>query len=119
MKKIIAFCLIITCSTVAFSHSGGTDSNGCHKDNSAGGIIHCHYDSPSSGSSSGSGSSADAGAILGALAGVALIALLFRGGSQQVISDPNKNETSKSTTSIPSSQNQKNSPLPTSQQVVN
>jgi hypothetical protein len=108
MKKIIASFLIITYSAAAFSHSGGTNDSGCHNDNSPGGYYHCHNDS----------SGSDAGAALGVLAAVALIALLFRGGSQQVISDPDKSKPTETTTT-PSNNNSKNRSLPLSQQVAN
>lgn len=111
MKKIIAFFLIITYSSVSFAHSGGTNESGCHNDNSPGGYYHCHNDS----------SGSDTGAVLGTLVVVALVALLFRGGAQQVRSGSDKAKTSKPTKTTPSplSGIQENSQLPQSQQVIN
>jgi len=40
MKKIIAIALFLA-SGLALAHSGGTDSNGCHRDTKAG-TSHCH-----------------------------------------------------------------------------
>jgi hypothetical protein len=40
MKTIIAIAAILA-SALAFAHSGGTDSNGCHNDHKRGGY-HCH-----------------------------------------------------------------------------
>ncbi|NCI80091.1 YHYH domain-containing protein [Acinetobacter kanungonis] len=31
MTKILAIILVATFATAAYSHSGGTDKNGCHK----------------------------------------------------------------------------------------
>lgn len=41
MKRIIAAALITMAASVAWAHSGGTDSFGCHYDRSTG-IYHCH-----------------------------------------------------------------------------
>lgn len=41
MMKYILILISIISSSVAYSHSGGTDSFGCHKDNIHGGY-HCH-----------------------------------------------------------------------------
>ncbi len=40
MKTIIAVALAFAAS-MAFAHSGGTDSSGCHHDRKTGGY-HCH-----------------------------------------------------------------------------
>lgn len=40
MKKFFALVLCVL-SSLAFAHSGGTDSNGCHYDHKRGGY-HCH-----------------------------------------------------------------------------
>jgi hypothetical protein len=40
MKKIIAIALLLA-ANLALAHSGGTDSNGCHRDTKAG-TSHCH-----------------------------------------------------------------------------
>jgi hypothetical protein len=39
MKILIVLTALL--SSLAFAHSGGTDSNGCHKDHKTGGW-HCH-----------------------------------------------------------------------------
>lgn len=39
--KIAAFLVSFCLSMAAFAHSGGTDKNGCHRDNKNGGT-HCH-----------------------------------------------------------------------------
>ncbi|MGL4827044.1 MAG: YHYH domain-containing protein [Vibrionaceae bacterium] len=42
MKKILAlFVISFVCVGTAFAHSGGTDSNGCHRDSKTG-LRHCH-----------------------------------------------------------------------------
>jgi hypothetical protein len=41
MKKIIALVVLAAASLTAYAHSGGTDSNGCHRDHATGGY-HCH-----------------------------------------------------------------------------
>jgi uncharacterized protein YdeI (BOF family) len=41
MKKIILACLVALVSSLAFAHSGGTNSEGCHKETRTGGY-HCH-----------------------------------------------------------------------------
>lgn len=40
MKKLLAIALLLA-SGLALAHSGGTDSNGCHRDTKAG-TSHCH-----------------------------------------------------------------------------
>ncbi len=40
MKMILAIALTLA-SALAFAHSGGTDSQGCHNDRKNGGY-HCH-----------------------------------------------------------------------------
>lgn len=40
MKKLLAIALLLV-SGLALAHSGGTDSNGCHRDTKAG-TSHCH-----------------------------------------------------------------------------
>lgn len=40
MKKI-ALLILLLVSSLAFAHSGGTDSDGCHNDRKAG-TRHCH-----------------------------------------------------------------------------
>jgi hypothetical protein len=40
MKKIIAAAMLMA-SGLAFAHSGGTDSKGCHTDHRTG-VYHCH-----------------------------------------------------------------------------
>lgn len=42
MRKYL-FLVLVGCgfASIAFAHSGGTDSNGCHKDHSTG-EYHCH-----------------------------------------------------------------------------
>lgn len=42
MKKLIGIVAILAFSAVVQAHSGGTDSKGCHNDNSPGGYYHCH-----------------------------------------------------------------------------
>ncbi|MCU4406706.1 YHYH domain-containing protein [Acinetobacter junii] len=41
MKKLIAIALLTTLTSVAFAHSGGTDSSGCHTNHKTG-DRHCH-----------------------------------------------------------------------------
>ncbi|MFW1952214.1 YHYH domain-containing protein [Acinetobacter beijerinckii] len=41
MKKLIAIVLLTTFTSVAFAHSGGTDSSGCHTNHKTG-DRHCH-----------------------------------------------------------------------------
>lgn len=41
MKKVIAAMGILFVSAMAFAHSGGTDSKGCHMDHKTG-VYHCH-----------------------------------------------------------------------------
>lgn len=40
MKKLIAIALLLA-SGLVLAHSGGTDSNGCHRDTKTG-TSHCH-----------------------------------------------------------------------------
>lgn len=40
MKKILAIAMLLA-SGLALAHSGGTDSNGCHRDTKTG-SSHCH-----------------------------------------------------------------------------
>lgn len=40
MKTVIA-ALLVAASAVAFAHSGGTNSAGCHTDHKTG-VYHCH-----------------------------------------------------------------------------
>ena len=69
--------MLITCySSSSFSHSGGTDSNGCHNDNIHGGY-HCHNGGSSSGSGDG-GSGSSVGGILGGIAIGLLILYIFQ-----------------------------------------
>jgi len=41
MKKTIIAAVLAAIASLAFAHSGGTDSMGCHVDRSTG-IRHCH-----------------------------------------------------------------------------
>lgn len=41
MKKLIVIMAAALTASMAFGHSGGTDSNGCHHDRRTGGY-HCH-----------------------------------------------------------------------------
>jgi hypothetical protein len=41
MKKLLALVALALVAGSAFSHSGGTDSRGCHHDRCTGGY-HCH-----------------------------------------------------------------------------
>lgn len=41
MKRIIAVAIIAMTASVAWAHSGGTDSYGCHYNHKTGGY-HCH-----------------------------------------------------------------------------
>ena len=41
MNKIITFVLLTIFATTAYSHSGRTDKNGCHRESSTG-TRHCH-----------------------------------------------------------------------------
>jgi hypothetical protein len=41
MRKIILACLVALVSSLAFAHSGGTDSMGCHTNHKTG-LWHCH-----------------------------------------------------------------------------
>ncbi len=41
MNKIITFVLLTVFMTAAYSHSGRTASDGCHRDSSTG-TRHCH-----------------------------------------------------------------------------
>lgn len=41
MKKLIVLVLTTLLAGIAFAHSGGTDSNGCHHNHKTGGY-HCH-----------------------------------------------------------------------------
>lgn len=41
ISAIIGIIMLLTVSTGAFAHSGGTDSNGCHHNHKTGGY-HCH-----------------------------------------------------------------------------
>lgn len=92
MKKIIALFLMITYSSAVFSHSGGTDSYGCHTDSSTG-SYHCHNDS------SGSSDTAIASALA-----ILLVTFLFRGGSQQMINETNEDKKQNKTTTPPITQ---------------
>ncbi|WP_150130009.1 YHYH domain-containing protein [Sinorhizobium sp. RAC02] len=40
-RLILALMLAVSLAPTAFAHSGGTDANGCHRDNKRGGS-HCH-----------------------------------------------------------------------------
>ncbi|WP_157496551.1 YHYH domain-containing protein [Hahella ganghwensis] len=40
-KLFIAMLLVVGISSFAMAHSGGTDSNGCHRNHKTGGY-HCH-----------------------------------------------------------------------------
>ncbi|WP_373431879.1 YHYH domain-containing protein [Acinetobacter sichuanensis] len=41
MKKLLVVLIVSMFTTLAYSHSGGTDKNGCHKDSKTG-SRHCH-----------------------------------------------------------------------------
>lgn len=41
MKKILAIIVVAAFTSVAFAHSGGTDSKGCHTNHKTG-DYHCH-----------------------------------------------------------------------------
>ena len=69
----VVLTLSLTFSTFAFSHSGRTNSEGCHNDNSNG-TYHCHNNGNTERSSSGSGSS-DGDSSSGSDALLALIAI--------------------------------------------
>ena len=69
MKQIVCIVLVVSMllsPTLSFSHSGGTNSAGCHNDNINGGY-HCHNGGDSGGGGGGNLLAIVGGAILGTL----------------------------------------------------